>query len=169
MSLTASSILFTILKFIQNFNMIDINNFQVAEIEISYRPSCNYHNYVKTADDAYEILYNAFNQNTIAYKEEMIVLYFNRPGKLLGVYKIAEGGTASVIGDVKIIFGVALKIAASNIIIAHNHPSGNIKPSDADIRFTSKIAQAAELLDIKLLDHLIISPVKGEYRRIEIV
>ena len=74
------------------------------------------------------------------YKEEMIVLYFNRPGKLLGVYKIAEGGTASVIGDVKIIFGVALKIAASNIIIAHNHPSGNIKPSDADIRFTCKIA-----------------------------
>lgn len=103
------------------------------------------------------------------YKEETIILYFNRPSMLLGVYKIAEGDTATLIGNVKIIFGVALKIAASAIIKAHNHPSGNIKPSDADIRFTSKIAQAAELLDIKLLDHLIIYPVKREYRRIEIV
>jgi len=70
---------------------------------------------------------------------------------------LSKGGITGTIADVRLILSVALKTLASGLILAHNHPSGNLKPSEADKQITSKIRQAAKLLDIELLDHIIIS------------
>ncbi len=70
---------------------------------------------------------------------------------------LSKGGIRGTIADVRLILSVALKTLASGLILANNHPSGSLKPSEADKQITSKIRQAAKLLDIELLDHIIIS------------
>jgi DNA repair protein RadC len=85
------------------------------------------------------------------------VLYLNRANKVIGSYQLSKGGITGTIADVRLILSVALKTLASGLILAHNHPSGNLKPSEADKQITNKIRQAAKLLDIELLDHIIIS------------
>ena len=76
---------------------------------------------------------------------------------MLGIYPLSKGGVTGTVVDAKLVFSVALKCNASNLIIAHNHPSGNLKPSEADKSLTLKLKKAANLLDITLLDHLILS------------
>jgi DNA repair protein RadC len=88
--------------------------------------------------------------------EEFWVLYLNRSNKIIEHFKISQGGVSGTVIDVKIILKNALNKLASSIIICHNHPSGNLNPSDADIKITKKIVDAAKLLDINILDHLII-------------
>lgn len=79
-----------------------------------------------------------------------------------GIYEISSGGITGTLVDLRILFAVVLKSLSTSIILAHNHPSGNLKPSEADKRLTNKIKSASELLDIKLLDHVIIIP-NGSY------
>ena len=75
---------------------------------------------------------------------------------------MSTGGITGTVVDIRLLLSVALKTAATGIIIAHNHPSGNLKPSEADKELTNKIKKASEYMDIKLLDHLIIVP-EGKY------
>ncbi len=75
---------------------------------------------------------------------------------MLGVYQVSSGGTTGTVVDPKLIFQAALKTNASSVIIAHNHPSGNLQPSDLDKKLTSKLINAGSFLDINVLDHLII-------------
>ncbi len=82
---------------------------------------------------------------------------------MLGIADLSIGGTNGCLLDLKIVFQYAIKANASSIILAHNHPSGNLKPSTADISITKKVSDAANLLDIKLLDHLILSPEDKYY------
>ena len=88
--------------------------------------------------------------------EIFYVLYLNRANKIIHQEMISKGGVESTVADVRIIMKNALSHLASSICIAHNHPSGNLQPSMADRKLTEKVRQAAQLLDIKLLDHLII-------------
>ena len=87
----------------------------------------------------------------------MYGVFLNRTNKALGVSFISKGGMAETVMDVKIILQTALKTHASGIILSHNHPSGNLHPSEADKRITSKIKEACKLLDLNLLDHIIIT------------
>lgn len=91
------------------------------------------------------------------YIEETYVLLLNRANKPLGFSKISIGGTTGTVVDVKVVFQTALKANANSIILCHNHPSGNLKPSDADIKITKAIKEAGKLMDIPLADHLIIT------------
>ncbi len=86
------------------------------------------------------------------------VLLLNRANKVLGVYEVSTGGISGTVADPRLIFVAALKANACSLIISHNHPSGNLKPSRHDEELTAKIKQAGEFLDIKLLDHLIVTP-----------
>lgn len=88
--------------------------------------------------------------------EQFWVLYLNRAGKLLSKVKISEGGTAGTVVDPKLVFSQAINLLASTLILAHNHPSGNNRPSDADIAITKKIKEGAVLLDLFVADHIII-------------
>jgi len=85
------------------------------------------------------------------------MLCLNRSNKVLGYFKISSGGVTGTICDPKIVFSVALNVMASGIIIMHNHPSGNLRPSPADIMLTKKLKEAGTLLDIHVLDHLIVT------------
>jgi len=89
--------------------------------------------------------------------EEFYVLYLNNANRLLGEERISMGGLAGTIADVRIIFSYAIKYLSTSIILIHNHPSGNPKPSQLDIDQTKKIKEAGKLLDIRVLDHVIIA------------
>lgn len=89
--------------------------------------------------------------------EEFWLICLNRANKILGKYKISQGGLSGTIIDTRIILKKSLDCLASSIIVVHNHPSGNVQPSDADIKITDKLNKAAKSLEISLLDHVIIS------------
>ncbi len=90
-------------------------------------------------------------------REEFKILLLNRANKVLGLVNISTGGVSGTVSDPKIIFASALKANASGIILAHNHPSGNLKPSEADLNLTNKVKKAGQLLEIAVLDHIILT------------
>lgn len=112
---------------------------------------------VNTSAKAYEVLLNAWNKDKIELSEQFKILLLNRASRVLGVCEISTGGISSTIVDPKLIFVTALKVHASSLIICHNHPSGNLKPSQEDISLTKKLKEVVTFLDLPILDHLIIS------------
>ncbi len=114
--------------------------------------------------DAQKIFFDSWNQNTIEHKESFKMLLLNRANKVLGITTISEGGLSGTVTDVRLIYQYAIKGNASGIIVAHNHPSGNINSSESDQKITQKIKEAGNLLDIQLLDHIIITPEREIYR-----
>lgn len=102
--------------------------------------------------DVFNLLHRYFNDLN---HEEFWILLLNRANKVLSRQLISKGGQAGTIADPKIIFQIALENHASSIILAHNHPSGNLKPSQADLDLTRKLCAAGKLLDIAVPDHLI--------------
>lgn len=134
-----------------------MRNQYIAEIEISYKPKSIVGLYkIAKSNDAYSYLKKVWS-NHINYKEEFYLICLNRANKVLGYSVISVGGISGCVVDPRIIFQTALKANASSIIIAHNHPSGNLKPSDQDIIITKNIIKAGEILQQPLLDHLIIT------------
>jgi DNA repair protein RadC len=89
--------------------------------------------------------------------EEFWMVVLNRANRVMGEYQISIGGTAGTVVDGKVLFRIALEAKASSLILAHNHPSGNLQPSRADINLTKKLKEGAVLLDLVILDHLIIA------------
>ncbi|WCC44205.1 DNA repair protein RadC [Tenacibaculum finnmarkense] len=89
--------------------------------------------------------------------EEFWVLYLNNSNKVVAKHQLSKGGFTATLVDVRLLYQKALKVSSVGIIVAHNHPSGKLKPSNSDIQLTAKIKQAGVTLDIKLLDHLIIT------------
>jgi DNA repair protein RadC len=89
--------------------------------------------------------------------EEFWVVFLNRSNKIIDKQKISQGGISGTVTDVRIILKMAIEKFATSLILCHNHPSGNNKPSDADITITKKIKESGILMDITLLDHLIIT------------
>jgi DNA repair protein RadC len=134
----------------------------VAEISVSYKPSKAHKPIIKSSEDVYFHLLKFFPEDTIALHETFVVGYLNRANRLIGVYELSKGGITGTVADPRLVLSVALKTAATGIILAHNHPSGNLQPSSADIEITKKIEAACKFLDIKLIDHIIISPT-GEF------
>ena len=112
---------------------------------------------VSSSKEVYELLKRNWNDTQIELVEQFKILLLNRANKVLGIYEISTGGISGTVADPKVIFMAALGAAACGVILSHNHPSGNVKPSRADIELTRKIKQGGELLDISVLDHLIIS------------
>ena len=113
---------------------------------------------VNGSQDAYNIFIENWDWETITHIETMKLMLQNRANKVLGLADLSTGDTNGCIIDIKIVFQYAILANASFIILAHNHPSGNLKPSEADIAITRKVLEAGKYLDITLLDHLIISP-----------
>lgn len=89
--------------------------------------------------------------------EEFWVLFLNNSNKVVFKTNLSKGGLTGTVVDVRILFKLALEQQATGLILAHNHPSGKLKPSDADLSITRKIKEASKLLEITLLDHLIIT------------
>lgn len=139
--------------------MKNVNHHQVAEIQLVYSSKIKASQRQTLSDprNAEAILRQSWNPQTIELFEQFKVLLLNQANQVLGIYCASCGGVSQTVVDVKLLFCAALKANASAIIIAHNHPSGNLKASDADIQITRKLSEAASLLDIRLLDHIILT------------
>jgi DNA repair protein RadC len=139
--------------------MEQVKQYKVAEIKVAYK-RCLPDIAVKINDShsAYKVLKLAFNNNTIGMQEQFVVAYVNQASDLLGLYRASSGGVTGTVADIRIILAIGLKLLSTGIILAHNHPSGNLRASKQDEELTRKIMESGKLMDIKLLDHLIISP-----------
>ena len=133
--------------------------FQVSEVELTYR------NKVKASDrpqitssrNSYDILLHNWSDQ-LEWIEEFNILMLNRANRVLGFYNVSKGGQTGTVVDAKVVFAAALKCKANYLILAHNHPSGALHPSLQDIQLTNKLVAGGKLLDIKILDHLIVTP-----------
>ncbi|MCD6332564.1 MAG: JAB domain-containing protein [Bacteroidales bacterium] len=135
----------------------DLFNFNLAEITVNYSTK------VKAADrprvrcskDAEELLRKVFP--SMEHVEYFYIICLNRANQVLGFHQVSKGGISGTVTDVRVIFQVAIKSNSSGLILAHNHPSGNLQPSEADLMITRKIKEAGALLDVTVLDHIIIA------------
>lgn len=131
---------------------------QVAEIEIKYKNKIKPSQMVKitSCDDVFKLCTELFSDN-IEYREQFIIILLNKANKVLGFVNISVGGIDGTFADPRIIFQACLKANASGLISIHNHPSGNLTPSQTDINLAKKVKEAGKLLDIQLIDNVIIS------------
>jgi DNA repair protein RadC len=112
---------------------------------------------IQDSRHVYEILLEIWDLDSIDLHESFLVLFLNRGNYFLGYRKISEGGYDGTIVDIRSLMATALLCACSGMVLAHNHPSGNLKPSDSDVRLTNEIIQVAGLHKIKVFDHIIIT------------
>lgn len=133
--------------------------YKLTEIELVYRTQSNFNDRhkVSTSKDAYELFKNNWDENKIEFIEQSKIILLNRANQVLGIYQVSSGGTSGTVVDSKQVFIAALKTNASGIILAHNHPSGNLNPSEVDLQLTNKLYKAGKYIDIEILDHLIIT------------
>jgi DNA repair protein RadC len=131
--------------------------FSISEIKITYNPKFKASERPKVASsqDAFDLIHLQWKD--IHYRESFAILLLNRANKCLGFSFISKGGLSGTVADPKMIFQAALKANASSIILVHNHPSGNIQPSQNDVNLTKTIVNAGKLLELQAIDHLIVS------------
>jgi DNA repair protein RadC len=129
----------------------------VTEISVSYKPRKN-RTRVKIghSTDAYKVLLDWFDMDTICMQEQAVILYLDIANRTIGAYKLSAGGVNNTIVDPRLVFSVALKCVAKNVILAHSHTC-NLIPSKQDISLTKNLVEAGKLLDITVLDHIIIN------------
>ncbi len=137
---------------------------KVNEIQIRYREkiSISKSPQMNSSENVAKLLYENWDKDTIGLHETFKVLLLNNSNKVKGIYPLSTGGITGTIVDIRLLFAIALKTLSVGIILTHNHPSGQLKASHADIDLTEKIKKAARLFDIRVLDHLIITP-NGDY------
>lgn len=130
----------------------------VPEIKIRYNRSRKvFLGKVRSSKDAADFIRKLYPRSTIELQENFIVLYCNNQLEIIGYYKHSIGSINSTVADIRLILGAALKSACTSILLAHNHPSRNTEPSEADIKITRQIQDAAKLMNIELLDHIIVT------------
>ncbi len=130
---------------------------RVSEIEISYHPVIRPSERITItcSADADKLFRRIWGQ-PIELRESFYALFLNRANKVLGYYLISVGGITGTVVDPRVVFQAALKASATSILLAHNHPSGNAAPSDADLELTRKLKDAGKILEITVLDHIIL-------------
>lgn len=136
-----------------------LNLSALSKIQLKYRNTKVKNTRIKIKDSktAYSAFMQFWNDDTIELQEEFKVLLLNRANEVLGLHTLSKGGMTGTLVDIKLLLAVAIKSASCGIILAHNHPSGNLNPSEMDKRLYEKIKKAAEYLDINVLDNLIIT------------
>lgn len=136
-------------------------NNTISEIKLKYSPNRlkQERTQIYNSQSAYKVLLDTWNMDTIELYEEFKVLLLNRANEVLGIYILSKGGLSATMVDLRLLFAVVLKSASSCIILAHNHPSGNLKPSEADKKLYLSVQKVADYLDVNVLDNLIVSKV----------
>ena len=130
----------------------------IAEMTIKYNTSVPIHNQpqITSSTDSYKAFLEIWDLDSIEMIESAYILCLSRSNKILGYKRVSIGSSSGTIFDAKHMLQYALLSNASSIIVAHNHPSGNLNPSETDIIQTRKLKEAAKLLDITLFDHIIV-------------
>ena len=133
------------------------SNWAVAELEVNYKPLQSTAVNICCSMDAYSVFKEMWDKSLINLQEQFCVLFMNNSNEVIAFRLISTGSLRESSIDLKLILSCALGCRASCIIIAHNHPSGNLEASYTDIKTTKRIKEACEILNLTLLDHLIIS------------
>lgn len=133
------------------------NTLPEFSISLKYKSKKSELKTITCPGDAADVARQCFNADTMDWVESFIVIALNQANKVLGFYKVSSGGVSATVSDPKVIFQFALLSNASAIILAHNHPSGNLEASNADKAMTEKIKNASKMLDITLIDHIIVT------------
>lgn len=141
---------------LQNLKEIK-GNWTVAEIEIRYKPLITNRTTITSSSLAYELIKSLWNTETICFQENFAALFFNTSKKVIGWRVLSTGTMNKCIVDIKLLASLALHCMATEVMIVHNHPSGNLNPSACDKDLTQTIKAALKLIDVTLLDHLIIT------------
>ena len=111
---------------------------------------------IKSSKDAYDVIKQYYSDDIAVY-ESFFILLVNRANTTIGYAKISQGGICGTVVDIKMIAKYCVDTLASGVILAHNHPSGNLTPSNLDCVLTNKIVKALGLLEVSVLDHLILT------------
>ena len=132
--------------------------YRLSEVKLSYRTRLNPSNRVKIncPADCYKLLLNHWDKGQMEHKESFKIILLNQSHTVLGIYHVSDGGISDTTVDVRLILQAAILSNASSLVLAHNHTSGNLKPSHNDSISTIRIKQAAALMGIKVYDHLIV-------------
>jgi len=130
---------------------------EVSEIKVSYTNHNPDKIKVTNSQILFELIIRQWDMGIIELQEEVKVILLNRANIVIGIYEMSKGGITGSVVDNRIILAVALKCNATGIVMVHNHPSGNIVPSEQDKVITKKLKNACSILDLTLLDHLIIT------------
>lgn len=132
---------------------------QLAEIKVSYRPHFKAIDrpQLTSSNVVFDVLMSHWDMDTMELREDFKVILLNRANRVLGIFNVSSGGVSGTVVDSKLVFSTALKACASSMILSHNHPSGNLRPSEQDLQLTKKIQAGAKLLDLTVLDHVIIA------------
>lgn len=139
-----------------NSKILDMD-YTVGEVELTYKSTSKSRNKIYSSEDAYEVLLSTYREGTICYKEYFKVLFLNQASQILGYTLISEGGITDTTVDVRVILQAALLTNSVALVLAHNHPSGNPRPSRQDMAITKQIKEAARLMRITVIDHLILT------------
>ena len=137
-----------------NSKILDMD-YTVGEVELTYKSTSKSRNKIYSSEDAYEVLLSTYREGTLRCKEDFKVLFLNQAKQVLGYTLISEGGITDTTVDVRVILQAALLTNSVALILAHNHPSGSMKPSRQDIEITKQVKEAARLMRITVIDHLI--------------
>ena len=143
-----------------------VKAYGIPQIKLSYaadREAENrYGDPIRDSASTASVLRQWWDADTLTYTESMVAVLLNRRNKVIGILPISEGSTVACMLDIRKLVTAALIANASGVILSHNHPSGNLRPSLPDDNITRKAKQALESLEIKLLDHIIITD-EGHY------
>lgn len=131
----------------------------VSEVDLIYRSKIKPSERPKItcSKDIFLLLLNNWDKDKLEFVEQFKVLYLNRANKVIGIYEVSTGGLTGTVADPRLVFATALKLNATGLILAHNHPSGNLSASNADKNLTQKIVNAGLMLDILVFDHIILT------------
>ncbi|SMO88794.1 DNA repair protein RadC [Saccharicrinis carchari] len=140
-----------------------MNEYNFPQVELKYVLDSKPIYKINGPSDICRYARSLYDGDTISHREFFFVIFLNRSNHISGYYKASEGGISGTVVDVRTIFQAALLSQASGCIITHNHPSGNLEPSQQDMAITNKIKAAAKMLDIALLDHIIVNAFDEYY------
>jgi DNA repair protein RadC len=138
--------------------------FKVNVVSLCYKQKYDTTDYpiINNSKNAADILFQSWDKDTIALEEQFKVLYLNVRNQVIGLYTVSVGGLTGTVVCNKKVLACGLKIVASGMIIAHNHPSGNKMLSEQDRKITKSLQEAGRIMNINVLDHIIVLP-NGDY------
>ena len=138
---------------------LQTSQLHAAEIQLSYKSTVkpSLRPKISGSKDASQLLLENWDASKLEFVEQFKVLLLNRANKVLGIFEVSTGSSTGTVADPKLIFAAAIKANACGIILAHNHPSGNLQPSQADIDLTRRMKEGGKLLEIQVLDHVILT------------
>mgnify|MGYP002865357685 FL=1 len=143
-------------------NQMKIYKSNLPQITLKLKKGEELNCQIKTSRDAADLFRKIWDADSFDIYETVICIFLNRQNNTIGWFKVSQGGLTGSVVDNRIILATALNCLASGIIMAHNHPSNCLNPSEADIKITKKLKEAGNIMDIELLDHIILTE-KGHY------